>query len=93
MAEIVIKIQGHQYIPQSQALKGRDTVVWKNMTGQVQTATSDAPTDQPLFFDTGDIAPGETSQPWAVPDVAWPEIDYHSKHDPEMRGTLSFSLK
>jgi hypothetical protein len=93
MGEIVIKIEGHQYDPPSQALKGGDTVMWKNLTGQVQTATSDTPPDNPLFFDTGDIAAGQSSQLWRVPDVAWPKIDYHSKYDAQLRGALSFSLK
>lgn len=59
MAEHLVFIVDNDFVPRQVLAVAGDTVTWENRTAVKNTATR---TDDPEF-DTGDIKPGERSQP------------------------------
>jgi plastocyanin len=83
-ADVTITINGMlgtgSYSPNPGAVRVGQKVAWRNADSISHTATGSG-------FDTGAIAPGQTSAP--VTFAAAGSIDYHCSIHPTMVGTLS----
>ncbi len=86
-ADVTITINGMNgnlsYSPNPATMKLGQTVAWRNADGTTHTATADGGT-----FDTGNIAPGATSNPITM--TAAGSYPYHCRiHGFTMVGTLN----
>jgi len=83
-ADVMITINGllgsQSYSPSPAQAKVGQTVAWRNADSITHTATGNG-------FDTGSIAPGQTSMPVTFSTPG--SVDYHCSFHPTMLGTLS----
>ena len=73
--------------PETCSINREDEVVWKNIGSQVHRIIKpDAGVNSPPLFDSGDIAPGETSSPAIFSSGSkWP---YYDQYNPSIKGTI-----
>ena len=85
-APVIITITGmngaNSYSPVSVTLSAGQSVAWRNADSVEHTATADGGA-----FDTGTIAPGETSAPITLGTAG--TFGYHCTFHPTMTGTLT----
>ena len=81
-ADVTISINGMTFSPSLGSVKVGQTVSWKNNDTTTHTATSDTGA-----FNTGNIAPGKTSNPIMM--TAAGALNYHCTIHPTMVASLN----
>lgn len=81
-----VEMLDDEFKPKEIAIAVGDTITWVNKGEKKHTATADDKND-PNFFDTGDVKPGESSNPVEFKKAG--TVPYHCIHHKKMKGTIT----
>lgn len=78
-----VAMRDNRFSPLDITIQVGDTITWLNEGDNVHTATS----DDGKFFNTGDVDPGNSSNPITFDEAG--EFPYHCRHHGRMRGKVT----